>query len=441
MVVRAVTWPRDITSVARSLARADSWFWLDGSAAEPNGGAGRSYLGEATRVTQARNGDERLFLDSLRDGEGAGAVVVLGYEFGLALMGEPAANDDAAPAFALHPSIVLVLDHGSESAELRGPSDEAIDTWIERHGSALDQFSAVPNGPDAGDAETFGGTPLSISWRRSDDQYLEDVASCKRAIRDGDAFVLCLTDTATAPFDVEVDPLAIYLDLRASGAAVRGAVMVTPGRALVSASPERFLSKRGDEVATHPIKGTRPRGVTLEQDEALARELAADPKERAENLMIVDLMRNDLSRVCEPGTVHTDGFLRVEHHPRVHQLVSTVSGRLREGLDVFDAIAACFPGGSMTGAPKRRAVQLLAEFEAGPRGLYSGCFGWFDPAGDAEIAMTIRSIELRGQKGSPGLALVGAGGGVTADSEPAAELAEKQLKAAPMLAALGVITR
>lgn len=439
--MRAVTWPRDITSVARSLARADSWFWLDGSAAEPNGGAGRSYLGEATRVTQARNGDERLFLDSLRDGEGAGAVVVLGYEFGLALMGEPAANDDAAPAFALHPSIVLVLDHGSESAELRGPSDEAIDTWIERHGSALDQFSAVPNGPDAGDAETFGGTPLSISWRRSDDQYLEDVASCKRAIRDGDAFVLCLTDTATAPFDVEVDPLAIYLDLRASGAAVRGAVMVTPGRALVSASPERFLSKRGDEVATHPIKGTRPRGVTLEQDEALARELAADPKERAENLMIVDLMRNDLSRVCEPGTVHTDGFLRVEHHPRVHQLVSTVSGRLREGLDVFDAIAACFPGGSMTGAPKRRAVQLLAEFEAGPRGLYSGCFGWFDPAGDAEIAMTIRSIELRGQKGSPGLALVGAGGGVTADSEPAAELAEKQLKAAPMLAALGVITR
>ena len=441
VVVRAVTWPRDTVSVARSLARVDSWFWLDGSAAEPNGGAGRSFLGEATRVTYARNGDERSFLDSLRGGEGAGSVVVLGYEFGLALMGEPAASDDAAPAFALHPSTVLVLDHASERAELRGPSDAAIDTWIERHGAALDQFESVPRGPGTGDIETADGAPLALPWRRSDDQYVEDVAACKRAIRDGDAYVLCLTDTATARLDVEVDPLSIYLRLRASGAAVRGAVIVTPGRALVSASPERFLSKRGDNVATHPIKGTRPRGVTLEQDEALAHELAADPKERAENLMIVDLMRNDLSRVCEPGTVHTDGFLRVEHHPRVHQLVSTVSGRLRDGLDVFDAIAACFPGGSMTGAPKRRAVQLLSGLEVGPRGLYSGCFGWFDPAGDAEIAMTIRSIELRGQKGSPGLALVGAGGGVTADSEPAAELAEKQLKAAPMLAALGVIAR
>ena len=123
MVVRAVTWPRDTVAVARSLARVDSWFWLDGSAAEPNGGAGRSFLGEATRVTYARNGDERSFLDSLRGGEGAGSVVVLGYEFGLALMGEPAASDDAAPAFALHPSTVLVLDHASERAELRGPSD------------------------------------------------------------------------------------------------------------------------------------------------------------------------------------------------------------------------------------------------------------------------------------------------------------------------------
>ena len=437
VVVRAVTWPRDIASVARSLARADSWFWLDGSATEPNGSAGLSYLGEAARVTRARSGGERQFLDSLRNGGSVGSVVVLGYEFGVALMGEPPAADDMPPGFALHPSVVLVLDHAREYAELRGASDEEIDAWTARHGASLRQPGKVSRQPRSDDAETADNAPLVLSWRRSERQYLEDVAACKRAIHEGDAYVLCLTDTATAQLHDAVDPLSIYLRLRVSGAAVRGAVISTPSRALVSASPERFLSKRGDQLTTHPIKGTRPRGATPEHDEALAHELAEDPKERAENLMIVDLMRNDLSRVCEPGTVYTDGFLRVEHHPRVHQLVSTVSGRLRDGLDAFDAIAACFPGGSMTGAPKRRAVQLLAELEAGPRGLYSGCFGWFDPFGDAEIAMTIRSVELRGQKGSPGLALVGAGGGVTSDSDPEAELAEKQLKAASLLAALG----
>lgn len=151
--------------------------------------------------------------------------------------------------------------------------------------------------------------------------------------------------------------------------------------------------------------------------------------------MIVDLMRNDLSRVCEPETVATEGFLRVETHARVHQLVSTVSGRLRKGSDVFDAIEACFPGGSMTGAPKRRAVEILASLEQRPRGLYSGCFGWIAGSGDAELAMTIRSIELRGLGSAPE-ARVGAGGGITADSDPARERAEKDLKAAPLLAVL-----
>ena len=436
--MRAVIWPRDVASVARSLARAGSWFWLDGSAPEPSGERGLSYLGEAVGVTEARPGLEREFLDSLRGREGA--VVVLGYEFGVALMGEVAAADDAPPGFALHSSVVLVLDHASELAELRGPSDEAIAAWIARHGASLHQRAPELPGPGTDNAARAADAPsFACTWRRSERQYLADVAACKRAIRDGDAYVLCLTDTATARLGDAVDPLAIYLRLRTSGAAVRGAVIVTPDRALVSASPERFLSKRGAQLTTHPIKGTRPRGVTSEHDEALALELAADPKERAENLMIVDLMRNDLNRVCDPGTVHTEGFLRVEHHPRVHQLVSTVTGQLRDGLDVFDAIAACFPGGSMTGAPKRRAVQLLADLESGPRGLYSGCFGWVDADGDAEIAMTIRSIELRGRKGSPELALIGAGGGVTADSDPAAELAEKQLKAAPLFAALGAL--
>lgn len=437
VVVRPVTWPRDIASVARSLARASgdagAWFWLDGAAVEPSGEAGLSYLGAASLVTQAVRGSEREFLGLLRDSSGRGTVFALGYEFGVAMLGEDPAADDASPAFALHPEVVLVLDHTSERAELHGPDAAALDDWLAAHGDALE---ATPPATNRVAAES--GRVTETSWNRSDAQYLDDVAACKRAIRDGDAYVLCLTDTARAE-RVSVDPLALYLLLRDSGAAIRGAVIVTADRALVSASPERFLSKRGVTVSTHPIKGTRPRGETAERDEALARELAADPKERAENLMIVDLMRNDLSRVCEPGSVQTEGFLRVEHHPRVHQLVSTVSGRLLDGLDVYDALAACFPGGSMTGAPKRRAVQLLAALEQAPRGLYSGCFGWVEAAGDAEIAMTIRSIELRSRRGSPGLALVGAGGGVTADSNAASELAEKQLKAAPLLAALHAV--
>jgi anthranilate synthase component 1 len=152
--------------------------------------------------------------------------------------------------------------------------------------------------------------------------------------------------------------------------------------------------------------------------------------------MIVDLMRNDLSRVCEPGTVTTRGFLRVETHPHVHQLVSTVAGRLAQGCDVFDVIEASFPGGSMTGAPKRRAVELLAALEDGPRGLYSGCFGWIGHGGDAELAMTIRSVELRDFASPCGTATVGAGGGITADSDPFAEEQERVLKAAPLLALL-----
>lgn len=450
--------------------------------------------------------------DSIRGGFHSGWVTVFGYEFGVALLGLEPARDDAAPAFALRTSAVLAIDHTSGRAELRGANAEQIDAWAAElqaaspGGSTWERESSpvrVP--PDRHDAperrvasqlrealvvrEIPSGLEVSddASWRCSDDEYLARIDACKEAIADGEAYVLCLTDTATALGNL--DPLELYERLRGSGAATRGGVIVAGERALVSASPERFLSARRTRhgrrtVTTHPIKGTRPRGATPEADTAFAAALAADPKERAENLMIVDLMRNDLSRVCEPGTVRVDGFLRVETYPHVHQLVSTVSGTLRagaggaesSGADVFEAITACFPGGSMTGAPKHRAVEILSALEQGPRGLYSGCFGWIDSGGDAELAMTIRSVELRralddaegtghaedsentggteeaeaargtGRSGAPGEAeragrlwetRVGAGGGITADSFPAQELAEKHLKAMPLLSLLG----
>ncbi len=441
--MRVVNWPRETASVARSLARADAWFWLDGTAAEPGGSAGVSYLGETAKVLHSSSGNEREFLRDFAvhfetELDSTGWVVALGYEFGVGLMGEDPATDDVPPAFALRPSTVLVLNHSNQTAELRGESDAAIDAWLGKHGSAFEEQPIRDLPLEAiGVSGSFVGpraAPVS-TWRRSDAQYLEDVRKCKHAIHEGDAYVLCLTDTAEIA-ELAVDPLSLYLEILAGGAAVRGAVIVAGDRALVSTSPERFLSKRGKSLATHPIKGTRARGDTPEADAILANELAADPKERSENLMIVDLMRNDLSRVCIPGSVDIEGFLRVESHPRVHQLVSSVIGQIRDDADMIDAIEACFPGGSMTGAPKRRAVQLLSALESDPRGLYSGCFGWLGDDGDAELAMSIRCVELRGKPGFGQRAFVGAGGGVTSDSVPTRELAEKQLKSASLLAAL-----
>lgn len=449
-VRRRVAWPRDVAAVARSLAReaasagADAatavsggaWYWLDGEAPEPDGSRGCSRLGVARETRVAARGAERAFLDGLRGAADDAWVVALSYEFGVALMGLEPENDEVSPGFALRRGVELVLDHDSGRCELIADDDAIADAWLARHGAALERAAFTGVVPEL---VAPAARSVQAAWRRAATEYESQVDDCRAAIRDGEAYVLCLTDTADVAG--EFDPLETYLRLRSgaggSAPAVRGGVMVAGGRALVSASPERFVSVSDRRVRTHPIKGTRPRGRNAGEDAALAAELAADPKERAENLMIVDLMRNDLSRVCVPGTVAAEGFLRVETHPRVHQLVSTVSGTILPGLDALDIVAACLPGGSMTGAPKHRAVEILAGLERAPRGLYSGCFGWIDGNGAAELAMSIRCIELRGIGTASARALVGAGGGVTIDSDPERERAEKDLKAVPMLEALG----
>lgn len=469
----------DAVELARRFAATGrAWCWFDGEVSAP-GESRVSYFALASEVLRAESSCESVFLDALRAADAAptagsgdrsvrggwagGWALALGYEFGVALLGiEPLADfghrvrDDPgaqlAPGFALRCDVVLAIDHEALTARLHGPSEYAIDDWLAEHGRLLAAATSTStSAPEPGSAAEPRGVSITPAaqksafpqWRRDDASYASDVDACRAAIRAGDAYVLCLTDTADAAAALpdERSAVDIYARLRALGTPIRGGIIDAGDRALVSASPERFLSVRGERVVTHPIKGTRRRGDTAAADQGLAAELAADPKERAENLMIVDLMRNDLSRVCVPGSVRVERFLEVETHAHVHQLVSTVAGRFTEHAGIWDAIAAAFPGGSMTGAPKRRAVELLQQIEGGPRGLYSGCFGWVDRGGDAEIAMTIRSVELLRSYRDDGTvatvrASLGAGGGITIDSVPEREVAEKHLKAAALMAAL-----
>jgi anthranilate/para-aminobenzoate synthase component I len=275
--------------------------------------------------------------------------------------------------------------------------------------------------------------PTTTRWADSPSEYRRKIAACFEAIHAGDAFQLCLTTEIeiAGSFDV----FDLYRRVRATSPSHHGALLRIGDVSIVSASPERFLEiDQVGRIITRPIKGTRPRGADTAADDASRDELRRSVKERAENVMIVDLMRNDLSQVCEVGTVGVPGLFEIESYAQVHQLVSTVTGRLASRATVADVLRACFPAGSMTGAPKRRAIGLLQTLETRARGVYAGAFGYFGFDGSVDLAMTIRTIVVDANG-----ATVGAGGGITALSDPDAEVEEVAVKAAPLLRALGCI--
>jgi aminodeoxychorismate synthase component I len=235
----------------------------------------------------------------------------------------------------------------------------------------------------------------------------------------------------------ETDPVTAYLRLRELNPAPYAGFLQhdVPGARgwLLSSSPERYALVTADRVLeTKPIKGTTPRGATPEEDERQRRHLASDPKFRAENLMIVDLLRNDLSLVCEPGTVIVPALMEVESYETVHQLVSTVRGRLRDDVTTVDALRAIFPAGSMTGAPKLRTMQVIEDVEDSPRGPYAGAFGWISADGRADLGVVIRSLMTAGD----GHYVLGTGGGITVRSDVEEEYAESRWKADRLLGAL-----
>lgn len=326
----------------------------------------------------------------------------------------------------------LVFDHDNRTIHLIGhcKSEEKFEEWVK---GALLRLSLS------------GGQRIGYSMRNApkapaklnrvahhDNQYLGLIEQAQSHIAAGDVYQLCLTNQLR--FEHSQDPLETFMRLREANPAPYAAYIRIDERTLVCSSPEQFLHlTSGGTLSTKPIKGTRKRSADPVEDAAIAAELANNLKERAENLMIVDLMRNDLGRVAKVDSVAVTSLFEVEQYATVHQLVSTVTAQKADGASFKQIVDAVFPGGSMTGAPKIRAMQLIEQLERTPRGIYSGVAGAVGNDGGAELGMVIRSMVFEGSR-----VTIGVGGGITIDSDPEAELAETKLKAQALLNVLGL---
>ena len=406
--------------------RSSDVFWLDAGA---DAAEGWSFVGTGERSTLP--GDVRLDVGALDPSSppfSGGWVGWLDYESGAAAAGAPVAGImDADPGAWLRATHVVAFDHERRRTWVLGIDDD-LERWAaEIVSSTQEHRGDAGSAPRDGSAE---GARRVAEARHDPGEYAALIERCRDLIRAGIAYQLCLTTRFTVAG--AHDAVDVYERLRAATPAHHGGFVRIGDRTLLSASPEQFLHAAGGVVRTRPIKGTRPRGADPVEDAALAAQLAVDRKERAENVMIVDLMRNDLSRVCVPGSIRVEGLWIVESYPAVHQLVSTVSGVAAAGTTVAALLGAAFPAGSMTGAPKLSAMTRLHQLEGGPRGIYAGCFGYIGVDGALDLAMVIRSIVIEREQ-----AVVGAGGGITWGSIPSSEVAEVATKARAPLAALG----
>jgi para-aminobenzoate synthetase component 1 len=355
----------------------------------------------------------------------------LAYEAGVWV--EPAphwSSSDMAVLWAAQFDPILVVDHQSQTLWLEGSTPHRL----EEMASAITAIAAT-QGSDV----TAGAAAIPLdawTWHTSSSQFAEQVAQIRDWIAQGDVFQANLTACCEASTGGAPDPLGLYLRLRSNCPAPFGGLAIAAGaaagEAVLSSSPERFLRVDGQGlVETRPIKGTRPRHVDPQADAAEAAQLITSPKDRAENVMIVDLLRNDLGRVCQPGSIHVPQLVGLESYRQVHHLTSVVEGVLQPGQGVVDLLRATWPGGSITGAPKIRACQRLAELEPVPRGPYCGSLFWLGPGGSFDSNILIRSLLIKDQR-----LRVHAGCGIVTDSDPAAEAEEMGWKLKPLLEAL-----
>ncbi|HEV2784010.1 MAG TPA: anthranilate synthase component I [Actinophytocola sp.] len=303
--------------------------------------------------------------------------------------------------------------------------DAAYDDAVAR----LDAMTAQLQTSAAPTAVVFSRPRPEYRRRRDREDYCAAVRAAKEAIRAGEAFQIVVSQRFE--MTTRADPLDVYRVLRTTNPSPYMYLLRLDGFDIVGSSPESLVTVRDGKATTHPIAGTRWRSPDPEEDALLEKDLLADEKERAEHVMLVDLGRNDLGRVCKPGTVTVVDFFRVERYSHVMHIVSTVTGELADGKTAFDAVAACFPAGTLSGAPKPRAMELIEELEPTRRGLYGGVVGYLDFAGDGDTAIAIRTALIR-----DGVAYVQAGAGIVADSDPIAEDTECVNKAGAVLAAI-----
>ncbi|NJK27315.1 MAG: aminodeoxychorismate synthase component I [Coleofasciculaceae cyanobacterium SM2_3_26] len=350
----------------------------------------------------------------------------VGY-FGYELKAECGANlvhpSPLPDAMFLFADRLLAFDHQEQTVYLvclarQGQRAEAT-AWFDR---LEQQLSELPPLPEVSVAEKLR-SPITFHLRRSRQTYLENIETCLNKIYEGESYEVCLTNQLYT--NVTPDPLTFYRILRQQNPAPYSAFLRFGDVAIACSSPERFLRvDRSAWVETKPIKGTISRGETIEEDERLRQHLQHNEKERAENLMIVDLLRNDLGLTCEVGSIHVPKLMDVETYATVHQLVSTVRGKLRSPFQAIDCIQKAFPGGSMTGAPKLRTMEILDRLEEEARGVYSGAIGFLGLNGAADLNIVIRTALLT-SKGTS----IGVGGGIVALSDPDSEFEEILLKA------------
>jgi anthranilate synthase component 1 len=336
---------------------------------------------------------------------------------------------------------LAVLDHSdgtlllvANAVNYDGTDERVDEAWADAV-ARLDRMTAELAAPAPATVAVHGGPPSAPARQRTErEEYLSAVAEGKAAIRDGEVFQVVLSQRFEV--DCPSDALDVYRVLRASNPSpymYLYRAVDAHGRSfdVVGSSPEALVKVSSGRVITHPIAGTRPRGATAAEDAALAEELLADTKERAEHLMLVDLARNDLGRVCVPGSVEVVDFMSVERYSHVMHLVSTVEGNLAPGRTAYDVLQATFPAGTLSGAPKPRAMEIIDKLEPTRRGVYGGVLGYFDVAGDLDMAIAIRTALLR-----DGVAYVQAGAGIVADSDPDREDEECRNKAAAVLRAI-----
>lgn len=460
---------------AALFSHASHAFWLD-SADAPSRLAQRSFLGlsagpEACRltadvstgtvsITRGADGDvtetvtgsvfdvldhelrERPVAvpDGLDPGPAGGFVGYLGYEL-KADAGSPNDHRSSMPdAHLLRATRTVVVDHvrgETQIIALAGPDPLDAEIWLDGAEHTVRDViatAALVGEPGPPEIEPTADT-VEFHCERGRAQYLADIERCQAALIAGESYEICLTNRLTA--DVRPDPFTLYRVLRHRNPAPFAAFLKLGEDAIAGSSPERFLSvSREGAVEARPIKGTIKRSDDPAEDAALCASLRADEKSQAEHLMIVDLLRNDLGRVCRVGTVAVPELMVIEQYTTVHQMISTIVGTLDAGRSPVECVRACFPGGSMTGAPKIRSMEIIDDIELSARGVYSGGLGWFGVDGAVDLSIVIRTIVIE-----PRGVTIGAGGAIVLQSDPADEFDELMLKArAPMRAVAEAIT-